>query len=148
MPTLKTTGNVFRAMRALQEKLQGHERTLPRFLLVGLSNTAVSFVAYVFIYGLWKIAFVAQALAYLVGILWSFSLNSRWTFAQSTFRARQFLRFIVVQVSLLVTSSVAISLAVDVSGHDPNVSWLVVMVIVTLVNYVATSRWVFQGVDR
>ena len=82
-------------------------RQFVRFLAVGVSNTALSFVAYWLLLEAGMPYVVAAPLAFAVGALNGYILNSRWTFAaRDTTRAR------VVYVSIAAAGSVASSLLV------------------------------------
>jgi putative flippase GtrA len=133
------------AVRALWRQ---HSGKMVRFGLVGLSNTLISYLTFRAILAVADIAFVAQVFGYAAGVVWSFALNSRWTFGQTGFSHRQFLRFLVLQGGLLLASSAAIGLAVDHAGFQPDLSWLAVMAVVTLVNYLLSHGWVFADGER
>lgn len=125
-----------------------------RFIIVGLSNTLIS-------YGLFWLALnalpdiaakatLAQALSYAGGIIWSFYWNRRWTFAAKQPAAqhgpaRQAGKFLLLQILLLVFSSLIVGLLVDVLSFAATPSWLAVMFIVTLINYYLQKHWVFQS---
>jgi putative flippase GtrA len=117
--------------------------TLLRFIVVGLSNTVISYLVFIGLHRLLETAFLAQALAYAAGICWSYAWNSRWTFGQAAYSRAQFVRFVVTQLSLLAASSVLIGIAVDALRLHATASWVVVMALVTIVNYLVTKHWVF-----
>jgi len=120
-------------------------KTFGRFLIVGLTNTAISYLAFRTL--LWALvdvagrAAIAQAFAYAIGIGWSYLWNSRWTFAGSP--GGRFARFLAVQLACLAVSALAVGALVDVAGLPPTVSWLTVMAVITVANFLATRYWVF-----
>jgi putative flippase GtrA len=68
-----------------------------RFLIVGGSNTLVGFAVIILavrVFGLNDLA--ANAIGYLVGFLWSFALNRRWTFRHSGEPTAALLRYALV----------------------------------------------------
>lgn len=70
-----------------------------RYLLVGLSNTAVGFsVIWVALrcFGFSNVA--ANAAGYLVAILWSFALNRKWTFYHKGDVRSALLRYVLVML--------------------------------------------------
>jgi putative flippase GtrA len=117
--------------------------TLLRFIIVGLSNTVISYLAFIGLHRLLETAFFAQAIAYAAGICWSYAWNSRWTFGQAAYSRAQFVRFVVAQLSLLALSALLIGVAVDGLRLHATASWLAVMALITIVNYLVTKRWVF-----
>lgn len=120
-----------------------------RFVVVGLSNALVSYLA--FRAGLELLpraggrTAAAQALAYSAGILWSFLWNRRWTFEARAPLARTFAAFAASQALLLVATSAALGLAVDVLGGPATLSWLAVMAGATVLNYLAQRHFVFAA---
>ncbi len=120
-----------------------------RFLLVGCSNAAISYVVLVLAFPLLETVplggALAQAVSYGAGIIWSFVLNRHFTFTGSGNHrtAPQMLRFVILQVSLLLTSSGLIEAALQ-QGWPLTPSWLVVMGFVTVVNFLLSKHWVFR----
>ncbi|WP_417459320.1 GtrA family protein [Kordiimonas sp.] len=120
-----------------------------RFLLVGCSNAALSYVVLVLAFPLLKSlplgGALAQAASYSAGIIWSFVLNRRFTFtgSRNDRTAPQMLRFVILQVSLLLISSGLIEAALQ-QGWPLTPSWLVVMGFVTVVNFLLSKYWVFR----
>lgn len=119
-----------------------------RFIIVGFSNAAVSLtifaIAYQLFHSLYIRAGLAQALAFSAGIFWSYFWNRRWVFNVSSSARHDGLRFVIVQLVLLLVSSVAISLAVDRVGVPPFRAWFIVMVVVTILNYFLLKLIVFE----
>jgi putative flippase GtrA len=124
---------------------------LGRFLVVGVSNTALSFV--VFWLCLWLLprhpvqATVAQLVSYVAGIFWSFVWNRRWTFRSRAPAAGQAVRFTVLQVAVALVSSAQIGLAVDYLGLPVIPSWVAVLGFTTVVNFVGSRYWVFRDAE-
>ncbi|WP_417463132.1 GtrA family protein [Kordiimonas sp.] len=121
-----------------------------RFLLVGCSNAALSYVVLVLVFPLLKTlpmgGAISQAISYSTGIAWSFALNRRFTFAvsQEARAAPQMARFIATQLSLLLVSSGLIEFSLQ-QGWSLTPSWLVVMALVTVANFLLSKYWVFRS---
>ena len=117
-----------------------------RFCLVGLTNTAVSYLVFraslALLAGLPAAAGVSQALSYAAGIGWSFTWNRRFTF---TGRRGRFGTFTAVQIGMLAASSLALWLAVDHLRLPATPSWAVCMAVVTVGNFMLLSRYVFRA---
>lgn len=126
--------------------------TFARFLLVGTSNTVISYSVYWFgFYWLFSNftykAAIAHTLSYSIGIVWSFLWNRYFTFKyQGTNNISTFSKFLLTQVTIMFFSSGAIALLVDYLRYEPNLSWLVVMAIVTILNFVISKLWVFRSI--
>ena len=121
------------------------QNTFGRFLLVGATNAAISYVVFRLL--LWLLAgsagraTIAQAAAYAAGTGWSYYWNSRWAFSSAP--RRRFTRFFAVQLACLASSSLALGVLIDWAGLPPTLSWLAVMTVITVVNYVALRSWAF-----
>ncbi len=68
-----------------------------RFVLVGISNTAVGFGVIFLCLRVLSLGDVASnAIGYFIGFVWSFALNRMWTFRHRGAAARSFARFAAV----------------------------------------------------
>ena len=125
--------------------------TLGRFLLVGTSNTALSYVVFRLCLRAWPTgrhaAGVAQLIAYTIGIAWSFLWNRHWTFRSRRPAAGQAVRFLLLQVALLLASADLIGLAVDRLRYPATPSWLVVTVLIALANFLGARFLVFHATE-
>jgi len=119
-----------------------------RFVLVGLSNFAVSFSVFRVLVAatssLEYSAAVSQIASYAAGTLWSFIWNRRFTFRSKASIPGQATRFFVLQASLAAASSGTIGLFVDHLSFPASPTWFVVMGFITIVNYLLCKRWVFR----
>ncbi len=129
----------------MRELWRRHSGVALRFGLVGLSNTLISYLTFRALMAVLDVALFAQLFGYIAGLVWSFTLNSRWTFEQKDFSHQQFWRFLTLQGALLILSSTAIGCTVDMAGFEPTLSWVVIMAGITMVNYVLTNGWVFTA---
>ena len=118
-----------------------------RFIVVGGSNTVLSWCAYAVMTHLGLAYAVASALAFALGALNSYALNRRWTFRSHELPVPELLRFGVVQ---------AVGLALDVSLLDllthHGVHHLIAQALVfpaaSAVTFLLSRRWVFARAAR
>src|SRR5260221_10687795 len=90
-------------------------RQFGRFLVIGLANTAVSFVAYRALLALGTPYALAAPLAFVVGAVNGYAFNRRWTFAaRDTARARAL--YIAVQAAGAGATSLLVLLLVRAAG--------------------------------
>jgi len=119
-----------------------------RFLVVGCTNTAVSFAVFLLAMALlppalpWR-AGLAQALSYAAGMGWGYMLNRVWSFSDSTRQSGSLARYLVSQISFLVLSSLLLHIAVDRLHAPKQAAWLLTMAGITIVNYLTLRHWVF-----
>ncbi len=132
--------------------LAHRHRDLVRFALVGSSNAVLGYL--MFAGFLWVLgggpgrAGLSQLLTYSVGTLWSYYWNRRWTFQSSGKIRSEGTRFIVLQAVLALASSGAIALLsakLDLSVH---VIWVLVTVVITVINFLASKYFVFRGAGQ
>lgn len=120
-----------------------------RFLLVGFSNFAISFLVFHSLLHLPErlrpSIFVVQLLSYSVGTAWSYIWNRRYTFQSSGRPLGEASRFVLLQCSLALASAAIIDVAVVSVEIPPTVAWFLVMIGVTALNYFLSRRWAFRA---
>ncbi len=120
---------------------------LLRFGAVGVSNAAISFLAFhgclLLLREMSAGPGIAQVAGYAAGTAWSFFLNRTFTFRASGMVSRQALRFVLLQAALALASGFFVWLGVTVLGWAPTPAWVAVMVPVTVINFVLCKLWVF-----
>jgi putative flippase GtrA len=117
-------------------------RQFTRFLVVGVGNTAVSFVAYRLLLALETPYLIAAALGFSAGALNGYVFNRRWTFgARDSARAR--VLYVVVQAAGAGLTSLLVLLFVRVAGAGKVVAYLGAIPPVTVSMFVANRIWPF-----
>jgi putative flippase GtrA len=120
-----------------------------RFLLVGVSNTLISFLTYLLVVAVLPatggMASLAQAVSYAAGIGWSYMLNRKWVFRSDQPVLNEGGRFVGTQLTMLILSTGAIGLAVDKFEVQRVLAWFVVMVPMTLLNFLVLRLWAFRS---
>jgi putative flippase GtrA len=114
---------------------------LGRFLVVGLGNTALSFIAYRLLLAVGAWYLLAAPLAFAVGAVNGFVFNRRWTFgARDTTRAR--VLYVAVQGAGALSTSLLVLLFVRL-GLGKVGAYVVAIPPVTLSTFVANRVWAF-----
>jgi putative flippase GtrA len=117
-------------------------RQLVRFLVVGLANTALSFVVYRLLLAVSVPYVLAAPLAFAVGAVNGYVLNRRWTFAaRDTTRAR--VVYVVVQASGAVATSLLVLCFVRVAATGEVAAYLLAIPPVTLCMFATNRYWTF-----
>lgn len=120
-----------------------------RFVIVGLSNTVISFCVFQLLVSLlssktsWAAA-LSQALAYAAGVAWSFTWNRKWTFTSENRYHQELFRFLLLQIALLFLSATSIQALVVTMHISPSLAWVMVMIITTGANFIGCRDWVFN----
>ena len=130
-------------LAALVRKLS--EVSVIRFGVVGVSNTAISFVIYWFMSHVVPVL-VAQGVSYGAGMLWSLYWNRRWTFkSASSGDSKEAGRFLGLQIGFLILSSVLVKWLVEYEHVHSLIAWFAVAAFVTVLNFVASRYWAFRA---
>jgi putative flippase GtrA len=116
------------------------DRSLIRFLLVGVANTALGLsVIYLAMYVLHFGVVPANALGYGCGIVLSFVLNRNWTFAHDGSQLPALLRFLLV-TAVAYSINLGVVVLAKGMGVNPYLAQLLGTPFYTATGY-AGSRW-------
>jgi len=117
-------------------------RQFARFLVVGVGNTAVSFVVYRILLPVGVPYPVAAPLAFAAGAVNGYIFNRRWTFgAKDSTRSRAL--YVGIQAVGAVTTSLAVVGFVDVAGMGRVAAYLLAIPPVTVCMFLANRVWTF-----
>lgn len=133
--------NVLR-LRSRMARRDDPARQLVRFLVVGVGNTALSFVVYRLLLALGAWYVIAAPLAFAVGAVNGYIFNRRWTFAaRDSMRAR----FLYVAIAAIgaVLSSLLVVLFVRGAGTGKVEAYVAAIPPVTLFMFAANRLWTF-----
>ena len=114
-----------------------------RFLAVGVSNTALSFVVYgalVEIVPYW----LAGALAFAAGAVNGYVLNRRWTFGGAPDSGGARARYLAVQLGGLVAVTLLLRLLVSDAGVHRLWAYAVAVPPVTAGSFLVNRGWTFR----
>ena len=114
---------------------------LARFVVVGATNTLISFVAYSLLVAS-RPSPPAAAIAFALGAVNGYVLNRRWTFAApDTSRSR--LVYVCVQAAGALTTALIVWLAVHEASAGHLAAYVVAVPPVTLATFLANRIWTF-----
>jgi putative flippase GtrA len=117
-------------------------RQFRRFLVVGLANTVLSFVAYRLLLAIGTPYVLAAVLAFSVGAVNGYVLNRRWTFgARASTRAR--LLYLAVQILGAAATGLLVPVFVRVAGTGKIFAYLAAIAPVTVCTFLANRSWTF-----
>lgn len=132
-------------------------RRLARFLVVGLSGTAIDFVLLWLLKGAGMPTLTANSLSFSAGAVSNFTWNRLWTFPEARSRhwTLQMVQFLAVSlVGLAINDVVVMLLQAPLGallGH-PDQGYLPAKVVATgvavLWNYAGNRLWTFKDVGR
>jgi putative flippase GtrA len=138
-----------RRPRSAEPTFSGHAESagllgqFTKFIIVGTSNTAISFVAYAALIWLGVFYWLAGAIAFALGAANGYMLNRRWTFASpDTAEAR--LKYLIVQLAGLGATTLLLWLLVSSGALARIGAYAVTVPAVTLATFLANRGWVFR----
>ena len=123
-------------------------RQLVRFAVVGVSNTALTFVAYAAAIRLGVRYLPASAGAFVLGASNGFVLNRTWTFRHGGRPLVSAWRYAVAQLAGLGANVALLWAAVHVAGLGRLPGEVVAAPAVTLLTFALSRLWVFPGSER
>jgi putative flippase GtrA len=113
-----------------------------RFLVVGVANTALSFIAYRLLLAVATPYVVAAFLGFGAGALNGYVFNRRWTFAaRDSTRAR--VLYVAVQATGAISASLLVLLFHSGAGVGKVGAYLAAIPPVTVCTFVANRVWTF-----
>ena len=149
-----------------------HIGQFSRFLVVGVSNFAISFAVFYILYNHWKLsgpfydllgetgqllanflkrlgadsldATLANIVGYGAGVINSFTWNKLWTFKARKQTTLQFTRFLFVNLTCLLLSSASLFIFTDYLNMPYLPVWFITMAVVTVLNFGFSKFWVFR----
>jgi putative flippase GtrA len=117
-------------------------RQLSRFALVGVANTALSYLLYTSLVAARVPYDAAGAIGFTAGAINGYILNRRWTFASpDSGRARG--RYLIVQLGGLGATTALLWLAVSVGAASRLAAYGITIPSVTLATFTANRSWAF-----
>jgi putative flippase GtrA len=117
---------------------------LGRFLVVGVSNSLLSFLVYRVLLVAHVHYIVSAPLAFAVGAVNGYLLNRRWTFRAADSRSAR-IRYVLVQVAGALATTVLVLLFVRVADNGRALAYLLAIPPVTLATFFANRAWTFAS---
>jgi putative flippase GtrA len=118
---------------------------LVKFGLVGVSNTALTFIVYTLllkVFGVWYL--LASAIGFSVGATNGFLLNRRWTFSEHVGDSLTPVRWGIVQGCGLAVNEVLLYVFVHDASLDKLLAQAFATVVVTITTFFANRSWTFR----
>jgi putative flippase GtrA len=116
-----------------------------RFVVVGATNTLVSWCAYAVVTSLGLHYLLASTVAFGLGVVNSYVLNRRWTFRSRAQRTPELLRFTVVQMVGLGVDLVLLYAIVEGLGIAHLIAQALVFPAASALTFGLSRRWAFRA---
>lgn len=124
-----------------------------KFGLVGVSNTVISYVAYVVCVYIGLHYFAANAIGFVISVLNSFYWNNKYVFTCREGQKRSWFpalikTFVSYGTTGIVLASLLLYLWVDVIGISEYIAPLLNLIITIPLNFVLNKLWAFKTKDN
>lgn len=118
---------------------------IARYLVVGLTSAAVDIGGLWLLHGVFGIPLpIAAAVSFLASFVVNFTLNQRWTFgAQTAHTPAQLVRFTILVVANTILTSAGVTGLASL-GLNYLVGKVIVVAVLTVLNFLMLRLWVFQ----
>ena len=116
-----------------------------RYLLVGVSNTLLTLIAYALAIAAGAPPVVASVIAFSVGAANGYRLNRSWTFRSEVRGLRPAARYLVMITLGLGLNAIGVRLAVHGAEVPKIAAELVALPPVTLMTFLLARTWVFRA---
>jgi putative flippase GtrA len=116
---------------------------LLRYLLVGATNTAITFATYALLVRAGVPPVAASVVAFGAGAVNGYALNRSWTFRSARRGAGAGGRYVIVLLAGLGLNALGVALGVNVGGLPHLAGEIVALPPATATTFVLARRWVF-----
>jgi len=121
-------------------------KTSIKFLLVGMSNTIISFAVYAMFIFFFEDKYVhALVLSHAVGILNSYILNNKWTFQQKSYSIVSVIKFVFVYILSFFLNLIVLYLLVKSIEINKIVAQAIALSLTTVFSYMGHKHWSFRA---
>ncbi|WP_243278166.1 GtrA family protein [Clostridium yunnanense] len=115
-----------------------------RFGIVGVMNTLITIIAF-WILGKFGINYIlANTLSYLIGVVNSYFLNSKWVFKVNAKNSERSVKFVIINLIVLAINNCLLILFVSKFSLDKHVAQILVIGICMVLNYFLNKKWTFS----
>jgi len=115
-----------------------------KYFFCGGFNTLLTFIIYCAGIRLGFPYYVANSIAWLIGLIVSFILNGRLVF-KSTYQHKQFLLFIISNSLSLIISLILLGFLIDYAHLNPIIASIVTIPCIVIFNFLTSKYFVFKS---
>lgn len=114
-----------------------------KFCIVGLSNTGISLIAYYGCLFLGAHYILANVVSWIVGVFNSFYWNNKYVFTSTEAWWKALLKSYASYGFSLVAGLLLLSLLIEVLSISEFIAPIIVMIVMTPINFIMNKMWVF-----
>ena len=123
-------------------------REFAKFCAVGVSNTALSLIAFAIAVRAGVPYLAASAAAFTLGALNGYTLNRVWTFSRRALARFSLARYAVVQAVGLAVNAALLVMLVELASVESVLAQAIVLPCVSILTFALNRRWVFTSAAK
>lgn len=137
--------NLLQKIQLVQRKMHKNIKQFIKFSLVGVSNTAVSYIVYCLFVLIDKdLYLIGNGAGFFVGVLNSYFWNSRFVFKKKDCRVSTLLKTYISYGITFLLNMFILYLLVDVAGIHEMIAPIINIIILTPINFLLNKLWAFR----
>ncbi|HFK1755214.1 TPA: GtrA family protein [Bacillus cereus] len=115
-----------------------------KFSLIGIINTLITMISYIILVEFGVNYLVANCFAYLIGIINSYYWNKNWVFEFKNKEISLFLKFLTVNLIVLIFNTIILFILVDKLFINKFISQLFSISVGMIMNFSLHKLWTFN----
>lgn len=120
-------------------------KQLKRFLIIGIIATLISYSVFVISIRLLSLHYIiANILAFLLSIIFSYNLNKHWSFGVTTQQKSHIIQYLTLYLTSLVVGTIILHITIDSFGIIPEIAFIISLFFTTTINFIGTKFFVFK----
>ncbi|KEK17220.1 sugar translocase [Bacillus manliponensis] len=115
-----------------------------KFSLIGVLNTFITIISYIFLVKIGMNYLIANCFAYLIGVANSYYWNKNWVFESKNKDLTLFFKFLTVNVIVLTFNTINLFILVDKFFINKFLSQIFSIGVGLVMNFFLNKLWVFN----
>ncbi|MCX2827235.1 GtrA family protein [Bacillus pseudomycoides] len=115
-----------------------------KFSLIGVLNTLITIISYIFLIKIGMNYLIANCFAYLVGVANSYYWNKNWVFESKNIDLSLFFKFLTVNLIVLTFNTISLFILVDKLFINKFISQIFSISVGMIMNFFLNKLWTFN----
>ncbi|MCI0765066.1 GtrA family protein [Bacillus sp. TL12] len=115
-----------------------------KFSLIGVLNTLITIISYIFLIKIGMNYLIANCFAYLIGVANSYYWNKNWVFESKNKDVSLFFKFLTVNLIVLTVNTISLFILVDKLFINKFISQIFSIGVGMIINFFLNKLWTFN----
>lgn len=116
-----------------------------KYCTTGLVNSTATYISYALLIVVGSPIVIALGVGYLTGMVFSYMLNTRWTFEKTDFTTEYLIKFIAYNLLLLVVSELTLHFISEYFTASRYLAQGINMIPITVLGFIVNRMLVFKS---